>query len=178
MARIAFFTFGILHEPAGHERVQGFVDLIDPVFNDVEEADGFIDRAKTVDLDDTKTSFERDYGKWGTLTTPRFYAITLNPDENTVAQTLSVWKDLQTVSRFSYQTLHAEALRGRKQWFIDPTYPSHVAWWIDDNHQPTWKDACERHEHLHDNGATPYAFDLRKPFDENGDSISLRKKKS
>jgi hypothetical protein len=46
-------------------------------------------------------------------------------------------------------------LRRRKEWFRKPQWPTYVAWWVSDDHVPTWAEAVERCEHLHDHGASP-----------------------
>ena len=46
MARVAFYTFGVLHEPWGWPRVQGFMDRVPSVFASAETSGGFILRLK------------------------------------------------------------------------------------------------------------------------------------
>ena len=45
-ARIAFFTFGVLKEPAGHEAVQGFIDRIAGVYDHMDGSEGFFARSQ------------------------------------------------------------------------------------------------------------------------------------
>ena len=52
MARLAFYTFGILREPLGSEVVRPFVELSPKVFAAAEAAPGFIARAVTPPLVD------------------------------------------------------------------------------------------------------------------------------
>lgn len=164
MARIAFTTFAILNEPYGGERVKGYEDITPPVFGAAEQAEGFIDRAREIDDRPDLSNFERDWGIWGPFRAPRFYqgGTTLNTDSR--ASTVSLWRDLPSVYRFVYTGLHGEALAGRKQWFLKPQWPGYAMWWVDDEHIPTWSEACQRLEHLHDHGSTPFAFDFRRPF--------------
>lgn len=42
MARVAFFTFGVMREPWGHPAVRGFEDRIDAAFATAREVPGFI----------------------------------------------------------------------------------------------------------------------------------------
>lgn len=177
MAHVAFFTFGILIEPPGHEKVQGFMDLVPSVFDTVAVADGFIDRAIVDNWDEGKTLFEQDRGAWGPFAIPRFYTGSLELEELTAVQTLSLWRDLPAVRNFSYRgKYHAQALRQRNEWVVHPQWPSYVAWWIDEGEFPTWEEACKRHEHLHDKGSTAFAFDFKSSFDADGQPITFSKK--
>jgi hypothetical protein len=158
MPRIAFYTFGILHEPYGHPRVQGFVDMIQPVFEAARKSEGFID------LNSEPPGDKR--------ATPKFY----DREKHAAAPaTLTWWKDLESVFAFAYSGLHAEALKHRHEWALKPEWPTYAAWWIDDDHIPTRQEAVERIEHLHDNGSTPFAFDFRKPFDASGNPAIIEK---
>lgn len=46
MAKVAFFTFGILQEVADHPQIQPFVERIPHNFAAAEQSDGFIDRSR------------------------------------------------------------------------------------------------------------------------------------
>jgi hypothetical protein len=155
MSRIGFFTFGVLKADFGDPAVQGFVDRIADVFDTAEGSGGFIDHASTGGLD------------WGERVSPRFADGALNR----VTSTLSIWQDVESVSIFAILGVHSEALRRRHEWYPDVDYPNHVGWWIDDDHVPTWAEASERIEYLHDNGSTPRAFSLRSAHDTEGEPM-------
>lgn len=155
MSRIAFYTFGILREPPGHERVQDFYDRVDPVFAQAARAVGFIDA---------------DDGTWGPCAYPRFFDERKHPPPLT---TLSLWIDLESVCAFAYRGEHADALTKRREWALEGEWPSYVAWWVGDDHLPTLDEACRRLERLHEDGPTGFAFDFKKPFDEHGRSREL-----
>ncbi len=157
MSRIGFFTFGVLKADFGDPSVQGFVDRIADVFDTAEGAGGFVDHASTGKQD------------WGERVSPRFAEGALNR----VTSTLSIWQDVESVTIFAIQGVHSEALRRRHEWYPDVDYPNHVGWWIADDHVPTWTEASERIECLHDNGSTPEAFSLRSPFDVNGQPMKV-----
>ena len=162
MSRLSFMTFGIPRKPGGHPDVQGFVDRGIDVFATVDAADGLIDRFRY------GANTEADhFGEYvtGRFVTPNF--------ADCVAQTLSLWMDLETVFAFSYAGVHAGALRQRTEWFLKPAWPTYVAWWVADDHWPDWREANTRLEHLHDHGASAFAFNFRSPFDADGDPISL-----
>lgn len=155
MPRIAFYTFGILREPYGHPRVQGFFDRIDSVFEQAKNSEGFIA------LDD---------GTWGDYVWPRFY---VKEKHAAAPATLSLWSDIESVCAFAYKNLHGEALRLREEWAVKPEWPTYVAWWVEDDRIPTREEASRRLEHLHDNGSSPFAFNFKKSFDATGNPKDL-----
>ena len=159
MPRIAFYTFGILREPYGHPQVQGFFDRAGPAFEQVERAVGFVAR-------------DRD-GAWGPYVSPRFF------DEQrhaTAPSTLSLWADLESVCAFAYRGIHGEAFKKRREWALKPEWPTYVAWWVEEDHTPTWEEACQRHEHLHDHGPSAYAFNFKQSFDAQSQAVELDRK--
>lgn len=162
MARLAFYTFGILHEPYGHERTQGFVDRAQGVFDSAEATDGFVDRSRR-DPDTNEHS-------WQPFASPRFY---IEGEHAGAPTTLSLWDDLESVFAFAYYGAHGEALSKRKDWFVPPEWPTYVAWWVDDDHRPCWEEASARHEQLHDQGPTPGAFTFKKAFTPEGDPLEI-----
>lgn len=149
MARLAFYTFGILRGPKGDPQVQGFFDRIENAFAAAKATPGYITRY---------SGRPADFG-------PRFFDPAVHPY---APQTLSVWRDLESVYPFAYRGLHGEALRLRKKWFVKPAWPTYAAWWIGDDEEPAWDDAAPRLEHLHDHGPTPVAFSFAAPFDAAG----------
>lgn len=155
--RLSFFTFGILRGPWGDPKVQGFLDRVPDIFDTAEGADGFVDRSRP--------AREGDADRWGEQEVPKF----AEGREDCAAQTLSVWEDVEPVFSFAYQGVHSEALRRARQWTEEGDYSSHTAWWIDEDHWPTWSEACERHLHLCEIGVTSHAFTLREAFDSEGE---------
>src|SRR4051812_45127016 len=108
MARIAFFTFAILHEAIPHQMAQGFVDRLESTWSSAETSPGFIARAgrgaSGVD--------------WGELTLPRFYDPEKHPAYPpgglpflAAPSTLSLWDNVASVQAFAYGGHHLEALQ-------------------------------------------------------------------
>ncbi len=159
MSCVAFITFGVLREPAGHPQVQGFFDRSGTVFATAEASHGQIDYYRGQG-DQYRVSAEGS--PFGAYTTGRFVTADLAGREE---QTLSLWADLEAVSAFAYAVPHAEALRHRREWFLKPAWPTYAAWWVADDDWPDWPEANARLEHLHDHGASAIAFDFRSPFD-------------
>jgi hypothetical protein len=164
MMNVAFFTFGILHEAQGHPHVQGFFDLNVRTGEAAEQSDGFLGRSKL--------NPETGQHSWGERVHPRFF----HEGEHAQApRTLSLWADVESVFAFAYAGVHAQALRQREEWFLPPAWPTYVAWWVPDDHTPDWHEAIERHEHLHDHGPSPYAFDFTHSFDPDGHPLVLNR---
>ena len=157
MASIAFYTFGILREKEGHPQVQGFFDRISSVFEQAQNSGGFIERNKEL---------RREY------CLPRFF----DPEKHELAvATLSLWKDLESVCAFAYKFSHGDAFKNRNEWVVKPEWPTYVAWWVGDDKLPSREVACKRLEYIHDNESSPFAFNFKKPFDQNGNPVELDK---
>jgi hypothetical protein len=166
MARLAFYTFGILHEPYGSEVVRPFVEILPNVFAVAEAAPGFIGRAMKPNLD--RPSFGQNYGAWGLYAVPRFYDGGSDSRNNTVAATLSLWTGIDAVRTFAYTGQHKVALGQRWEWFRKGNWPTYVMWWVADGQIPTWKQATHKLEIVGDVGPTAAAFNFRTPFDTDG----------
>ena len=164
MARVAFFTFGILREAQGHPQVQGFFDNLARTFEAADQSDGFLGRSKR--------NPETGQHSWGAQVHPRFFR---EEEHGNDPRTLSLWEDLEAVFAFAYAGVHANALSQRTEWFLKPAWPTYVAWWVTDDHTPDWHEAIERHAYLHDNGPSAYAFDFTHPFGPDGQPIVLHR---
>ena len=163
MARVAFMTFSVLREAPGHRQVQGFFDRLEANYLAAERSDGMIERSRTL-------NHRRGETTWGYFPVSRFFDPTKHGG---TPRTLSLWEDIESPYAFTYSGLHAEALQSRSAWFLKPEWPSYVLWWVGDDEVPNWDEAKERHEHLHDNGPSTYAFNFRTIFDVEGESSAL-----
>jgi hypothetical protein len=169
---VAFSTCSLLREPYGGEATAEFEELTPEVYRASEAYPGFLERAEPVDARDDLGDPDRDWGKWGRLQVPAFYDGGLTDDTYRGAQTLSLWRDLDSVAGFVYSGVHVAAMRRRHEWFVRPEWPTYVVWWVDDDVTPTWAEAIERLETLHRLGPTPAAFDLRQSFDHSGAPVT------
>ena len=156
--KLAFMTIGVLHEPIGHPRVQGFVDRVPAVYKAADESAGFSARSVR-DLQTLEHS-------WGPIRVPRCFAGKGELDR--VASTLSIWNDLESVAAYAYHGAHGEAMAKRREWFGTHTCPTYVAWWIEEGHAIDWNETCERLDHLHEHGSTAFAFNFASPFAADG----------
>jgi hypothetical protein len=123
-----------------------------------EASDGFVARSIL--------GYETMHQSWGEVVRASF----VPPErEANIAQSLSLWEDLESVYAFTYSApIHTEALRMREDWFHAPDHPNYAAWWVADDHQPDFVEATTVLETLHLNGPTPDAFNFKQPFDADG----------
>jgi hypothetical protein len=166
MARLAFYTFGILREPLGSEVVRPFVESSPKVFAAAEAAPGFIARAVTPAPG--RPSFGQDYRAWGIFAVPRFYDGGSGSDNTTGVATLTLWTGIGAVRAFAYAGQHKVALGQRWEWFRKGKWPTYVMWWVGEGDIPTWEQGARNLEMLGDIGPTETAFNFRKPFDADG----------
>lgn len=159
MARLALTTIGILHEPYGAERTQGFIDRFDLVFGSVDRAPGFLGRVPGDGLPDRDpwSAPERFSG-------PEY--------QGRVPTTLSLWEDLESAIAFTYRNHHGAAMRDRGRWLMKIDVASHAAWWQDGDALPTWSEANARLERMW-NGEGPHAFLLQRPYAPDGTSYQV-----
>ncbi len=160
MPHLALYTFGMLVEPWGHPAVAGFQQRLQPIFDLSWKSPGFIDGHRNSDVDPR-------YMPWGvpTLVTER--------NLNRIALTLSRWESLESAFAFSYGSLHAEALRHRKEWATPTGWPPYCLWWIPEDRQLSYREGAERLTRLHEHGSTAESFSFRGPFDLQGNRTSL-----
>lgn len=165
-SRLALFTFGVFAKPADDPVNDGFHVRNDPILAAVPQAEGYLGHSGYPD--------EPGPDMWGEYVFPEFYGET--GDEWT-PQTLSLWLDLESTMAFAYQGLHAEALRHGREWFVAPQWPPYAAWWVADDHTPTWREACARHLQLHEHGADEQVFTFKHPFGPDGQPVQLNAQK-
>ena len=162
MPHVALMTIGLLRAPWGDPLVRGFEERIDEVFATAAASPGFVARIGAV---------ERGALDGGPHVFPPAFA---GPeDEDRLALTCSVWRDPESAFAFSYRGIHGAALRDRHAWFSKVDAPSHVAWWIDEGHVPTWAEAAERYAELASSGPSARAFGFRSPFDADGGATTI-----
>ncbi len=78
---------------------------------------------------------------------------------------MSVWGSVEALKKFTYQTMHKELIRDKKQWFHHIKESHYVMWWIPVGHIPTLEEAKEKLDLLREKGATQEAFDFKNVFE-------------
>ena len=91
--------------------------------------------------------------------------------------TLTVWKNLESLYRFTYSGQHRQALRERSKWVEH--YPEkhlpYVIWWAENLKDVSWKEAFKRYTYYTQHGATSFAFDFKHAFDDKGVTFLVKK---
>ncbi|WP_237860339.1 DUF3291 domain-containing protein [Pseudomonas sp. PGPR81] len=75
--------------------------------------------------------------------------------------TLSLWRDVESLKDFLYNTSHKSFMRRGREWFEPILRPRVVLWWVEESHIPTLREAHTRLTRLHEVGPSQDAFDLR-----------------
>ncbi|QXH51088.1 DUF3291 domain-containing protein [Pseudomonas fakonensis] len=74
--------------------------------------------------------------------------------------TLSLWKDVESLKAFLYETPHKTFMQRGREWFDSVSRPRVVLWWVEDGHIPSLREAHSRLTHLYEVGPSYEAFDL------------------
>jgi hypothetical protein len=133
-------------------RLDGFVALLEPVNELADAAPGFVWRLQ----DDT-----------GDATSYRGFG------DDSIIVNMSVWRDLESLSRFVFDGLHVQVLRRRREWFEAFGDVYAVCWWVPAGHRPDLAEAEDRLHRLRTAGPAPSAFTLHRPFGPDGAAATL-----
>jgi len=71
---------------------------------------------------------------------------------------MSVWKTVEQLRQYVYQTAHVELLRQRHAWFEKLAGVYTALWWVPAGHIPSVDEAKQRLAHLETHGPTEFAF--------------------
>jgi hypothetical protein len=85
-------------------------------------------------------------------------------DDERIIVNMSVWKSVEQLRTYTYETAHAAILRQRRDWFEKFDRVALALWWIPAGHIPTMDEAKARLESLEVNGPTPFAFTFKAVF--------------
>ncbi len=164
--RLAMYNFGLHVAPYDSPGVEGFRLRESANFEAVACAHGFVGRSGY--------GGEPGLDSWGTQVFPRFIE---GSGFTTAPSSLSLWADIESLMAFSYSGVHAEALKGARNWNVRQQWPPLVLWWVEAGHVPEWREGVARLEHLHDKGPTPSAFTFKEPFAEDGCKATIDREK-
>jgi hypothetical protein len=95
---------------------------------------------------------------YGNATSIRIY------DDDFLLVNMSVWKDVDSLFRYAYQSQHVEIFKRRKEWFEKMAQMHMALWFVPEDHHPSVEEATQRLDYLRANGETPYAFSFKKRF--------------
>jgi hypothetical protein len=136
--RLAQFDLVKPRFPKGDRRMEGFYSSTGYVNALAEQHPGFIWR----ETDEDQPMLEQLWGE-GYL------------------YTLSLWRDVESLKDFLYNTPHKALMRRGKEWFNPISSPRVVLWWVEEGHVPTLLEAHNRLTRLYELGPSHDAFDLR-----------------
>jgi hypothetical protein len=134
---LAQFNISRNRYPLDDPRMAEFLDNVERVHRIAEQIDGFIWRLH----DDS-----------GHAMNIRVY------DDPELLPNLTIWRDVDALERFVWQTLHKRFYGRRDEWFAPIDGPKFVMWWIPEGHRPAIGEGIERLDHLRAHGPSDYAF--------------------
>jgi len=133
---LAEFNIARIRYPLDDPRMAEFVDNVHRVNTLAEQIDGFVWR------------LQDESGHAMNMTVY---------DDPSILPNLTVWKTVEALERFVWQTLHGRFYRRREEWF-EPMGTPLVLWWIEAGHKPTMDEGVDRLESLKAFGPCEHAF--------------------
>lgn len=116
---IAQFNIALARWPLDDPRMAGFTGNIQRMNRLAERAPGYVWRLLDEDGPDA----------------PKF------PDHPLMTFTLSVWRDLDSLRHFTWNTLHKRFRQRREEWFVPWDGPYLAIWPIAEDHRPDGREA-------------------------------------
>jgi hypothetical protein len=141
---LAQLNIGVIRGPIDSPVMAEFVANLDRINALAEHTPGFVWRLQTEEGNAT--------------------AIRPFPEDENIAVNLSVWKDLDSLRRFVFQSEHVEIMRRRSEWFVKMDRAYLVLWWVPLGHRPSIEEAKARLELLRRGGPSAQAFTFRQAY--------------
>src|SRR5581483_2026537 len=139
---LAQLNIAYLKAPIDSPVLADFVANLDRINRLAEAADGYRWRLQTDEGD----------------------ATSLRPFGEDVIVNMTVWRDLDALRQFVYNSAHAEFMKRRREWFTRAPEAYAVLWWVPSGHRPSLTEAADRLERLRQQGPSPTAFSFAKIF--------------
>lgn len=127
--------------PVGDPLVAPFIDALDRINAAAERMDGFV---------------WRHIDEGGNATQTRVN------DDPLVIYNASTWRDVPSLERFVWGTVHARFYERRAKWFGQLGSMHFAMWWVPPGTRPTPEDATARLTHLDRHGPSERAFGWRE----------------
>jgi hypothetical protein len=115
-------------------------------------------------LDRINALAESSHGFVWRLQTEEGDATALRPLGEDTLVNVSVWRDVESLSKYVYGSAHVEIMRRRKEWFERMREAYVVLWWVPRGHRPSVSEAIAKLELLRANGPSKDAFTFRRAF--------------
>lgn len=158
MSLVAIYTIGRLKHPINHPASQEFYKTGNDIYDHAIKSGQLIEALSPVGVRPPQEAIKRN---------------------GVPVLTLTVWKNLESLHRFTYSGLHRQALRERSKWV--ESYPEkhlpYVIWWAENLKDVTWKEAFNRYSYYTQHGATSFAFDFKHAFDDKGETFLVKKQR-
>jgi hypothetical protein len=155
LAYIAIYTVGRLKHPYEHAASRDFFEVGYEVYRQAGKTGQLIEEFSPIGVEIPTETI---------------------PGEGFPILTLTVWKSLQSLYRFTYSGQHKQALRDRNKW-IEPhpeKQSTYVVWWTETVKDVSWEESFKRYDYYIQHGPSPFAFDFKHAFDEVGETILLK----
>ncbi len=137
LTHLAQINIAKLKYDVDDSRVGDFVAGLDFINGIAEKAEGFVWR------------YQDDSGN--------ATAMQAFPDPRIIVN-LSVWKDVETLERFVWKTVHVRFYNRRDDWFDKLDGNHFVMWRVAKGHIPTVEEAKQRLDHFNEHGPSDFAF--------------------
>ncbi|MCI2256141.1 DUF3291 domain-containing protein [Domibacillus sp. PGB-M46] len=155
MALVSIYTVGRLQHPYDHPSSRDFFEVGNKVFRQATRSGQLVEAFSSDGIPLPEEALQGD----------GFPIVTL-----------TVWKNLQSLYRFTYSGQHRDALRDRSKWMepYQEKHLSYVVWWTEKLKDVSWEEAFKRYSYFIQHGPTPFAFDFKHAFDERGDTCLIK----
>ena len=141
---IAQVNIGRIRAELDDPIMAGFVDRLEEINALADASPGFVWRLQT---NEGNATYFRPFG-----------------DERTLLN-MSLWRDIESLRHYVYQTAHREVLRQRHAWFEKFEGSYMALWWVPIGHIPGIDEAKRRIAHLDAHGPTQFAFTFKSVFE-------------
>jgi hypothetical protein len=138
--QLAEFNFGTLKYDWDVPRLADFQNNLDLVNGLAAKADGFVWRMPDDDMEAAQTDMQ------GVFANPR------------TASTLSVWRDVDSLSAFVWKTVHKRFYDRKGEWYDPKGNGNFVMWWVPVGHKPSVPEGMDRFNHMKLHGESDFAF--------------------
>jgi hypothetical protein len=138
---IAQMNWGRMKYPADDPRLTEFLNSLQEVYRLAEIHRGFLWRIP----DETIASKLKASGF-----------------DNRISATVSLWRSLDDLQDYTFQSLHGVYLKRTSEWFEPVEGPQLVVWDVDENARPSFFEAWERLQNLKQNGPSERGYGWKR----------------
>ncbi|MEW7289249.1 DUF3291 domain-containing protein [Aquimarina sp. 2304DJ70-9] len=149
---IAEINLAKMKAPLDSPILKEFVDFLEPINKLADESLGFVWRLK----DDEGNSFASTASQL---------------EDDMILVNMSVWKDLEALKSYTYDTAHSYFVRAGRKWFKRMKSPHVALWWVDHDQIPTVEEALSKIKLIEKHGPTSEAFNFKQVYNSMGEEI-------